>query len=170
MSDPSSWDLSAGWRADPFVIPGAFADPGEPFSASIRDGQLVFTRPGLEKSYRLTPNGLQVTYHSQASKTVQVPLAIDPWRRFSPNWGDSYTGSPIPDGWAWGLTDGPYLEIKTNTDMVHHSFSDTRHIMGSVENPNYDYPPGHYLPFPVSLVEIDIPETTDLQIELELHP
>jgi hypothetical protein len=38
--------------------------------------------------------------------------------------------------------------------------------MGASENPNYDFPPGHYLPFPVSLITLNAPGNVSLSLEI----
>jgi len=45
------------------------------------------------------------------------------------------------------------LEITPDTSMHGFSFSDSSRSLSKPENPNFDYPPGHYLPFPMTVVE-----------------
>ncbi len=168
LSDSQNWDTSAAMRADPAVIPGAFADPGNPFTATIEQGRLIFQRPDLEKSYRLTPNGLEIAYRNNDFITAQIPLSIDPWERFTPNWGNRYYGSIEGDVWVWGLKNGSYISISSSAPLTAQAFIATRSLMGTVENPNYEFPPDHYLPFPVSLVEIR--SNAAFQVQIELHP
>ncbi len=107
-SQPSEWDLSRGLAADPEVIPGAFSGPGGPYQPRVDSNSLTFTSlDGLIKTYRLTPSGLRLDYRTSSPVLAQLPLALDPWVRFSPGWSSRYQGQTIPQGWSWELLPGP---------------------------------------------------------------
>jgi hypothetical protein len=98
---------------------------------------------------------LIANYNSSTPITVQIPLAVDPAARFSPGWGSRYLGSERAGGWLWGLKDGPKVHLWTSGDLSISAFSDSFEYMGQPENPDLDFPPGHFLPFPMALGEIN---------------
>lgn len=148
-------DFEAGLDADPEVIPGAFFDREASFSLSQSTGRLAFTSDnGYTKTYSLIPSGVQVEFQARSPLAVQIPLALDPWFRFHPDWGQSYSGEAPDNGWTWGLSNGSQVRVASDGQISATSFNDTRALMGSVEDPNTDFPPGHFLPFPISLLEV----------------
>jgi len=159
LADASTWDLSANDGADPGGIQGAFADsspPWEPYQANITSNSLSYTSPDrrLSKTFILTPHGLRVDYRSSDPLQIQIPVAIDPWERFRPGWGYNYSGEFTSAGWSWQLAGGPRVEVRTSGDLTANPFTESRPSLSRVEDPNFPYPRGHYLPFPIALVEI----------------
>jgi hypothetical protein len=172
LSDPLFWDLQGGVAADPSVQPGAFAEPGQGYQANLEGESLVFTSAdgGTRKRFRLTANGMQVAYRFTARPpfaAIQIPLALDPWRRFSPFWADAYRGERLADGWAWRIEPGPQVRALTSTPLSAHSFLASRPFFDRSEDPNKDYPLGHALPFP--LAQLEIPLAGDLEIKIEVR-
>ena len=165
-SDPSLWQLDAGPRADPYVIPGAFAETGAPFSAQITSDELVFERPGTIKTYSLTDYSLKLDYTSDHSAALQLPIVVDPWLRFTPAWADAALTDQTEQRITWGIPGSAQLTVTANTPLTQHTYRDTRELMGAPENPNYDFPPGHYLPFPVSLITLNAPGNVSLSLEI----
>jgi hypothetical protein len=155
-SEPDSWDLSRGVAADPAVIPGAFADSAGPYQAAFQGDRLVFssTSTGAVKSFRLVSEGLLAEYHTPSRLTVQVPVVLDPWTRFKPGWADLYIGRVAANSFTWGLAGGVQVAVQSSLPLTASSFTATQELMSSEENPNLDFPPGHFLPFPLSVVEI----------------
>jgi hypothetical protein len=160
LGDPSTWILDAGEGADPHGIHGAFVDsppPWEFYNISINGEQLVFTSPDQEisKSFLLLENGLQVNYSSSEPISVQIPIVIDPWNRFSPNWRENFNCGPIKNGYSCKVTDDTRAEILSNSAISAHSFTDSYSHLQIPEDPNLNYPAGHYLPFPMVLLDLD---------------
>ena len=117
----------------------------------------MLTSPGggLAKTFTLLERGLRVEYQISAeSHRVQVPLSLDPWKRFTPGWGDRYHEDGSAQAWLWQMEGGPEVEVRTSATLSATVFSDSRPQLRAVEDPNYPYPPGHYLPFPMALVEV----------------
>ena len=154
LSEPDTWDLEMGEKADPSVIMGAFAEEDGPYQAEFQESRLVFKHQSSEKVYSLAPNGVIISYHSQAPQPLHIPIILDPWERFTPGWGARYIPDRIPNGVSWGLAGGLEVQIIANVPVEIAAFTDTRSRMGLTENPNFDYPPGHYLPFPLALVQL----------------
>jgi hypothetical protein len=169
LGDPSTWTLNAGEGSDPSGIHGAFVDglpPWDFYDVSSDSDQLTFISPEnrITKNFSLSENGLLVNYSSSDPISVQIPIAIDPWRRFSPNWRNDYACQPIDNGYSCRVTDGSTVEILSNSLISIHSFTDSLSHLHNPEDPNFNYPPGHYLPFPMVLIEIGSTETFSVQI------
>lgn len=159
LSDASTWNLSDGVYADPGSIPGAFLDKQynhDVFSVAQSPNQISFTSPNGEliKTFRFVDNRLQVDFTSSQPVTVQIPLVPDPWSRFSPGWADYYQEFDNPQGWSWSFYPDWQVNISTTAPIAAHLFTASRAMTRIAEDPNYAYPRGHYLPFPIGLIEI----------------
>ncbi len=175
LSDAATWDLSAGHITDPQVIPGAFAGPGRDFAVGQDEGILAFTRPEDDsvKVFHLTPHGIEVRYDlppDLPNYAVRIPLLLDPWRRFYPGWPEKY---PTSQAWAdfrWPLDNGQKVQVRTNSTLQGFSFLDSQVYFSDLEDPNRDYPFGHQLPFPLSLMEVKAAEQLFVAVELLSSP
>lgn len=159
QTDPSIWDLTFGEGAEKNAIHGAFADsqpPWEWYYPTSESDWINFShaQAKLEKTFTLINNGLRVDYRTQEPITVQIPIALDPWNRFTPDWGEKYHGEEIADGYKWEWDSGPAIVIRSNARIRTMPFTASRPYLGSPENPNFPYPRGHYSPFPVLIVEL----------------
>ncbi len=159
LTDPGSWVLDAGEGADSAGFLGAFFDqtlPWDPFYPSSYTGTINLTKDDqrLAKTFTLKENGVHVSIRTLDEKTILIPLALDPWERFSPGWGSRYHKEMIPNGIAWFIDGGPRVEIQSDHPIVFHSFIDEYPYIINQENPNRPYLPGHYLPFPMAVAQI----------------
>jgi hypothetical protein len=168
LGDPSTWDTTRGSEGDPTLVPGGFVDNSGPWTAQVSAGQITFTDTdhGISKTFRLTRTGLRVEYKSTSPLTVQISLGLDPWRRFFAGWGDAYREDTIPTGWEWSLEPGPRVSISTSGTLTSQAFNASRSYLAEPENPNFDYPAGHYIPFPLALVEINGQENFYIQMDV----
>jgi len=158
-TDPSTWDFNAGEGAETNGVHGAFADNQPPWALYLPSSDqewLSFTHKYefLEKTFTLMDSGLRIDYHSRDPITLQIPVALDPWNRFKPDWGTKYHGEEISNGYSWEWDDGPRILVRSNARMRTTAFTASRPYLGSPENPNFAYPVGHYIPFPVLLIEL----------------
>ncbi len=170
QSNPAAWQLERGFSADPAVITGGFADeagPYQPFTDS-ENLTLVATGGQLRKSYSQAGDAFRVLIESPQPIVSRIPVILDPWKRLTPGWEKLYRGETHPDGWQWGSTPGPKVVVSTNGQITAQEFTDSLKAMGSVEDPNFDFPPGHYLDFPVALLEIQA--RSFLSVEFHLSP
>lgn len=167
LSPPEEWDLNLGEQADPSVIMGAFKDSDGPYFAKISSNNLILSSEKTEKTFALTPSGLMFRYFSLHPEVLQVPIILDPWELFQASWGERYALTTYPNGLIWQLKGGVAVDIKADTPMDALVFTDTRSRMGLPENPNFDYPPGHYLPFPLALIRLH--PKTEFQMTLTLR-
>lgn len=179
LGEPSTWDPSLGQYADPNVIHGAFSDGNTnseaAYQVTLKENRITFSSPDsftsngiLQKSFTLTSKGIRVEYRINEPVSVEIPIALDPWVRFTPGWGDLYDGDILTNGWRWGTSPGPYIEVKSTGRISPEVFTDSRDRMSVMENPNFDYPPGHYLPFPLALVGIHA--DGDFSVHIDLIP
>jgi hypothetical protein len=171
LSDPAGWELQSGLRADPSVIPGAYSGPGTDFEVQIALQELRFTRRSGEyqKSYRLTGRGISLRAHQPPGGTgepLKIPLALDPWLRFSPGWADRYSSRSTGSSYEWEASSQATIRLTTTSSFTAHDFRETRLFFGSEEDPNLDYPAGHFLPFPLALLEVE--NQGDFQVSISL--
>jgi hypothetical protein len=164
LSDYRQWDLSAGPLADPANIPGAFAGPWVDYQIERLDGGVRFFAPGVEKLFQLTESGLRVEVQTEQTQGYQIPLAMAPQTRFTPGWVAQYQESEIPQGWVWGIRKGSKVEIRSSGNLNTQNFQESQPFLAYPENPNRDYGPGHFLPFPIDLVTI--PPQSDFWVEI----
>jgi hypothetical protein len=154
QSDPKTWQINAGLRADPTVIPGAFFDP-ENFTPLVEAGKITFQSPDLVKTYTLVNHGLIIEYDSAPTGAPRLPLAIDPWLRFTPEWGNRYSQESDGGRMIWGAPGQFRVQIDASAPIDVQTFNASRRLFSQPENPNLDYPPGNMLPFPLALIEIN---------------
>jgi hypothetical protein len=171
IGDPSTWNLDAGEGADPGGIHGAFADSQPPWDYYIPNQNsngitLTPTDPRKAKTITLTESGIRVEYQNLDPVTAQIPIALDPWLRFTDSWGDKYIGEILADGYRWRLVNGPTVEIHSNAKMRPNPFTASRPKLSGPEDPNFNYPRGHFLPFPILLVDLNRGEDFFVEISV----
>jgi hypothetical protein len=157
LSDPSEWHPERGEFADPGVIPGAFADTVDPWvnytTVVVSDGIIFTSLDGSRvKTYRLTEDGIETTYRVPGSVSTRIPLAVDPQAfYFSPT---EYQPTLAPHSWMWSVVNGISVEVRTDAALSAEGFGSSFPFLFMPEDPNLDYPKGHYIPFPLSIVGI----------------
>jgi hypothetical protein len=157
LSDPSAWEPGGGVMADPSVLPGAFYEgprdsPG--YEPAIAPGAITLTQPaaGSIKAYRLSGTGLEVAYQAPGAVTTRIPLAVDPQAFYlGPT---RYEGVLAPGSWSWGLSGGIRVEVRADAALAAQGFTASLPFMTYSEDPDLNYPAGHYYPFPLSVVEV----------------
>jgi hypothetical protein len=170
LSDPSEWQLDLGQAADPSVIPGAFSDlpdSWQPYSLQTALDSITFTNAdkSCTKTYSLLEDGLQVTYQVTAPVSTRIPLAVDPRSFFfSPT---TYQSEADAGSWTWGLEGGLQVEIESTAKISATSFIDSLPYLPQPEDPNFDYPEGHYLPFPLSVIKLQSDQNFSVQIRIK---
>jgi len=170
LSNPSTWDLSAGEAADSGAYPGAFADADDPFKPyePVIDGKTVtfISLDGtLTKTFKLTETGIEVEYQVQETITTQIPLLVEPDTRFTPGWVEMYIGESVPNGISWGVVNGPMVSIQADGPVTMRAFNESLPLLAMPEDPDFSYPPGHFVPFPMAIVEVEINGRYSLSIE-----
>jgi hypothetical protein len=165
LSNPSLWDLTMGEAADPGAYPGAFTDADDPFKPyqPAIDGQIVvFTSlDGTRtKTFSFNENGLEVTYQTQEPVITQIPLLVDPGTRFTPGWARKYVQEKTPGSIAWGLENGPMVRVQFEGPVEMRTFNESLSLLANPEDPDFDYPAGHFIPFPLAIIDIQMDGAT----------
>lgn len=170
LSDPSL--ASTSTFTDLSIIPGAFREPQPPDGYNNNKHELEFYwGSGIieRKTYRLTGEGVQVDYILRDNQTPivrEIPLLLDPWERFSKAWSQSYNPAAANNLVTWSLADSVIIQVSVNNQPQLTSFQESIDYMGQPEDPNQDYPAGHYLPFPLALVKVSISEGSPVVISI----
>ncbi|MCX8025746.1 MAG: hypothetical protein N3A60_11135, partial [Thermanaerothrix sp.] len=175
LGDPSTWNPKNGIWADPSVVPGEviYPPPETPYQVLAIDSPcltLINLQAGLEKRYCIHAKGLTLELHGTFSNhRLWLPLIVSPGQRLTPHWTQRYYLSRIaPNQVVWAVLGEGFVEIKASQgEMEVTSFTDALPWLGLPEDPNRDYPSGHYLPFPMALFAIKDP--TNLLLEIVLH-
>ncbi len=167
LSDPSEWKLELGEAADPSVIPGAFSDGTTSWTVyrpTITTDSITFTTPdgSRVKTYQLLENGIEITYQGSGPVSTRIPLAVDPQAFYFGS--TEYTGSLAPGAWTWGLVNGIRVEVSTGATLSVQSFTDSFPYLSQPEDPDRAYPGGHYLPFPLSVPNLQGSGNFSIQI------
>ena len=161
LSDISNWDLSKGVNSDPNQILGAFVDDNElwkSFICFINDNyiEIYCENMAIRKSFILEGNKINISSQALDNQVavIQIPLVLDPWIRFTKDWGEKYKKSLSPGTFTWEIDSGISVELNSNNNISVYTFNDTKEIINLPENPNYEYGRGYYIPFPMALAEI----------------
>ena len=131
------------------------------------------------KTFQLIDDGLKVDYQTQEPVTTQIPLLVDPNSRFTPGWAQEYTQQNTPGGIAWGLQNGPMVSIQFENAALSlpvpervskgiittWAFNESLSLLSTPEDPDFEYPPGHYIPFPMAVAEVEMQDGYFLWLE-----
>ena len=172
LSDPQSWQIGAGTAAEPAAIPGAFSGPGNGYRAEVHHGALLLSSPdgAIHKLYQLTGRGLHVEYRVNGGTpaAAKIPLALDPWLRFEPGWHNAYSARTVAGGWE---VQGGGLRVLVLSEALARlaSFQDSAALFPGPEDPNREFPAGHLLPFPLQVLEVNIPASAG-QVSIDIIP
>jgi hypothetical protein len=158
-----SWQVAPGIDA----YPGAFADmddPFKPYESAFEGNSLVFTSlDGTRtKTFKLTDTGLEVEYQTQEPVTTQIPLLVQPETRFTPGWANEYMQEKTPGGITWGLENRSMVSVQAEGPVTMRTFNESLSLLTTPEDPDFAYPAGHYVPFPMAVVEINVEEATSI--------
>jgi hypothetical protein len=127
------------------------------------DGSVTFSSSsGQSKTYRIVEGGVQFEV-DVLPLALRSGLALDSWRRIESGWGNVYRAQITPDSLVWHLVRGPSVSIRVSGGSLF-AFIDTAKYLGGVEDPNQDFPPGHYLPFPMAVAELQLADDIPLQL------
>jgi hypothetical protein len=104
-------------------------------------------------------------YLTDEPVSTQIPLLVDPNSRFTHGWAQNYEQEKTPGGIAWGLKNGPMVRIQLNGPVQMRAFNESLSLLVNPEDPDFDYPPGHYIPFPMAIVEVEMQDGYFLRLE-----
>ena len=161
LSDSSTWDLSLGVMSDPGQILGAFVDNvviNEYYNVNLNNDEIIieFDYMSMRKSYTIRANSILVRAQLSGSSmlTPQIPLVLDPWTINVTGWGDKYINTYTSESIQWEIKPDITVQLRSMNQMKIYPFNAGKAEMAFPEDPNFDYGRGHYLPFPMALVEI----------------
>jgi hypothetical protein len=160
LSDPSRWLPEAGASADPAAWPAGFFTNHPAQQFQFTGASLSITTPEIDQRYQLFPGRMEVHLECRNGPSCwlpaqQVPLVITPQQRFQPGWSRNYqVPSPRSGSLVVGWEGGARLRITSSAPIQVDTFLDSPAPSLVAENPDQDYPPGHFLPFPLSLVTL----------------
>ena len=173
LSDATSWEINLGVRGDPRQILGAFQDPfshWNRYHVNIIDHGIVLETDNMtiRKTISISADRIHIVIHLpvQSIEKARIPLVVDPWLRYTSGWGNLYSKQSAGNNFFWRIRSGETVEIRSTNLLNEYSFNDTYPAMSRPEDPNFDYSAGHYIPFPMSVVEINNSEiySTDILI------
>ena len=152
--------MERGAQADPAVIQGGFSQPLPTDQVEVESGEIRFYWKSGDirmLSYRLMPEAIQIEYHlSEGAPPAKyiLPIALDPWLRFNPEFPRNYLNAVEGDIWRFWTDDGFGVAVRTSASMKSMVFTDSLEYVSVPEDPNRDYPGGHFLPFPMAILEV----------------
>jgi hypothetical protein len=169
LSDSSTW-TDKNEAGDPAVIQGAFIDNtfgDKKYEVKTIPSGVEFSLPsaGIKKTFLLAQNELIVNYTTPSPITTTIPFILSPYRFLQSGLADEMTqlrlqqknGDAIP----------PY--ITGNFRLISANwFYDSFEMLATSEDPNKEYPTGHYLPFPVGLLKFEIESGTENQMRIAI--
>jgi hypothetical protein len=163
-----SWQVAPGID----IYPSAFSDE-KTYTHFLNDNRLVFTSTdgARTKTFTLTDVGLEMSYQTEEPISVQIPLLVDPDARFTSDWTNQYVKQNTPGGVAWGLENGLMVNIyifpvgEFDGEITFSAFNESLSLLSSPEDPDFDYPPGHYVPFPMAVAEVEMGDGYFLRLE-----
>lgn len=153
LSDPHEWYKVNSRIIDPYVINGSFIPPADSFNYEFTffDNGIRFTNPisGENIAYTITQNSLTVEQQTDGEFNGSLILAPCPQIYYQAAQIDLFSFTcPSPD--ACTLAVPGCLEVDvivTDAELTTiDSFLDSPAYIFAVEDPNKDYPAGHYLP------------------------
>ncbi len=161
FGDPEAWVLKAGPSGDPASVPGGFSDSVDTWLSywpSILPNGIHFeSSDGRRiKTFEWTAEGLRVTYEGPAivEITARVPLALAAGSSGTPGWASGYRLENTGQGLVWGRQGEFRIEIKSDQPTRIAAYRAGTEPIRFPEDPNFDYPPGHFLPLQITLLEI----------------
>lgn len=173
LSDPSLWKPERGNRADPDILASACDDPGNEipiyFFEFHSGNQLIMQseESELQKTYSLTDSGIRIEINGPSQVQCRVPLTVDPLQSQIPGWATRYLRSQptAPGVLHWGPL-GRRLEMRVDAPWYRlDTFNDSAGDLLFIENPNREYPAGHYLPFTAAVLEFIGQQSIALEIQ-----
>lgn len=156
---------------DSHQILGALGDPPSHmsmYSYEITNDEIILASSdmAIRKYFRLTETSLTLEIKSlDGNATLQIPFILDPWTRHQPDWPSYYAVEWIDNQWHLSIANEFTIQIHSSEPLSMSSFLAPIEDMDFPEDPNYDYTPGYFLPFPMTLAEMS---SLDMSLEAKL--
>ena len=172
--DPQDWKLDDGLGADPLYSPGAFfgeKDKLRRFTVDEKPDGLVFTMQGSQKTYRLQEDSLSLQFNLDEPETISLTLLNNP--QFSEGYSIQSNVKLVISGPEYcefvvkpDHPDSVKVSLKDCIALTSFGYTDSLQYLDLPEDPNQIYPDGHFLPFPISILEIQSGKTLEINIGL----
>ena len=149
LSDPNAWNAAAV-NPDPALIEGGFISKTEAtqFTADTTPSSISFTSSVQTIEYALHYASLAVTIRTFAPDEFQVPVL-----GILSGTGSEFLIQSI-SSLGKPQINRLKIDISGSTSSEISSCMDSYSLLNDSEDPNLAYPPGHYLPYPFSLLSI----------------
>lgn len=169
LGDPATINPEEGVFADGRLVPGALAKRNqrtEYFSLTYDRDQieLVSENMQIRKSIMIKDRSVQIMWKSDDPINFEIPLILDPWLMNTTNWSSQYYKQSYNGRWIWGLKNMLEITIKTPSDHEFDTFLDSKKLLNQPEDPNFEYPKGHYLPFPTAVLNLSPSKTGAVEL------
>ncbi len=163
LGDPSEWKPEQGPTGNPVEIPGAFGLENslyEDYVPEIQSGKIILNSEitHTQKIFSLSSNELHIELAFAESQHVQIPITLAPQHWASGSLFSSWLPEPelTKEQWQWQPDSVPGLSIlfQDIQTVTAKSSLDSSQWLTAQENPDLAYPPGHYLTFPMAVIEV----------------
>lgn len=139
--------------------------------AVIEDGKLILSVPGraTTRQFSLLEDGLALRVSGVTQGEgyrTDLPLVLDAWLRFEPDWTRFYQSEVDGQTWRWGSAAGPRAAVWSEAQITPMAATDHLDWLRQPEDPNRDIPAGWRLPFPLALATIEADGDFELTIRL----
>ncbi|GAP17928.1 hypothetical protein ADN01_09315 [Levilinea saccharolytica] len=164
-SDPLDWKYSIGPLADSREIPGAFFHPDEPlevYTPSLSPNTLALTAPsGRQLTVSLNGTEVVFTLRRAGDGLTRFPLRLAPSACM-------HSASPFQaqaTSLSWIVSPTQAFTLTRSTAQWSFSTScDSAAYLSQPEDPSRENPPGHYLPFPLAVLDIGYTQILELHL------
>jgi hypothetical protein len=166
-SDPDSWEFNRGTLAEKSFSAGISTGQAQPLFVDTHELQIAFGYSDRIINYTLKLWGIYLAIDNLTPTSTNILLAFDSQRRYQTGGGARYRAALVKDTFIWTLDGYASLALRSNLPIVASSFLDTKGLFGKTEDPNQDYPQGHYLPIPLAEIHIG---GQDYWVDISLNP
>lgn len=173
LGDPFDWHPEQKLAGDPEDIPGGFIDspdPWMPYQVNTSGNKIIFTQKetGRVKIFSLANQELVVEITNPEPSSTKIPLLLLDDRAYLPGWYDSFEmDTALSNTVRWTTRNKSITVSAEGANLASSSFVDSLKFISQPEDPDFGYPPGHYTPFPMALVEVQA--LGNYTIRLSIH-
>lgn len=170
LTDSTKWDLSKGIYAENRFFEVALQDSlsYDNYQIAINKLQLSVDKGEVVKTIQLSDNTIHISYSISPSQPLYIPFMIDPWHRFEVEWSNHYFSYVNGNILCWTYNNQLSACVSPSQNINIHTFKDTQNRFETTENPNIGNPPGHFLPFPLALLEMYPAAVQKNRIEIQI--
>jgi hypothetical protein len=171
LGDPTSWKIESGPHSDPEAVSSAFTPRLDQrvFSSLPAPGEIGFTHPDSSSrvQYKLGPDSsIRIHFQSPSSEVVQIPILPTDAVYSSPAWITAYSIENTPD--SIKINDKQMVTFLVNNGEFAppESFINSLPFIRKPEDANQVFSQGHFLPFPITLLQVEIQSDANFDIRI----